>query len=779
MSVGTQYPSRILRFVSYNHVQYQAVCRTHPGYLAAHVHTCVPSRRSLLLRDAGITPGLRTSPGGGRAIHRDRVGRLVIRPKSYCPPSRLLTPTQRVRPALARLELYDELTNFSAACADNIAVNILLLEDKVRPDAKAGPAAKSGVRIGEAIVLQTSSDSDDDVKDTISRPLQKHGTRSAQRVLAVFACVNTDCWCLTSETGLVAGYCCIECAEGTPCQAGKDMILHVKPSKLDPKVNSKIYDVDDAQLVAVLNALANNSASNFHLKMTEKHLLNLQAKMLEPFSVEVEISQHKGASRKRDRDSVGVASDVGSVHNGAELMLSLQATTKGVAVPASVAGTGAGLQWQRSSFASKDEMLAAMAAAGHVPDEIPQEVTVVPDNGQVLIPTASAVPALPDEVTMHTHVALQAKLRDSVQFCTSILEATDAAPAVSQAEMEPVTSCLAVVLSMLNGLRQSKSHDRFDKVITPSARKSINSLFKTLVGVEKAFIAAKHESWDMTAALLVADSLVTDFIDLVTHRRFAWDSWLSTPSLLIKGTVMQELMNTITHCAVSIRLRLDTICIIGVQGCGKSTTIARLRVLLAHITTISENLDGFKVMLDEYLTKVKATAADDRKTGNYSVEVRELATRLQGLIFKAHEEHEGPSLRERSPICGWIFSLTLVKQGLMSVAQFNTVCWDIATHGYMPAGIILLRETPITCKQRAMARTGRAAEGASPIEYFTDLVDGHEMFVSIPEVQKRLRFFWAKQAPSTTMGNEELMALWGGPISKFIDEGKMATNATQ
>ena len=78
----------------------------------------------------------------------------------------------------------------------------------------------------------------------------------------------------------------------------------------------------------------------------------------------------------------------------------------------------------------------------------------------------------------------------------------------------------------------------------------------------------------------MADSLVTDFIDLVTHRRFAWDSWLSTPSLLIKGTVMQELMNTITHCAVSIRLRLDTICIIGVQGCGKSTTIARLRVLL-------------------------------------------------------------------------------------------------------------------------------------------------------------------------------------------------------
>ena len=146
-----------------------------------------------------------------------------------------------MRPALARLELYDELTNFPAACADNIAVNMrgeLMLKDKVRPDAKAGPAAKSGVRIGDAIVLQTSSsDSEDDVKDAVSRPLQRHGRRSAERVLAVFACCNNDCWCLTSETGLVAGYCCSQCAEGTPCQAGKDMILHVKPSKLDPKVN--------------------------------------------------------------------------------------------------------------------------------------------------------------------------------------------------------------------------------------------------------------------------------------------------------------------------------------------------------------------------------------------------------------------------------------------------------------------------------------------------------------------------------------------------------------
>ena len=661
----------------------------------------------------------------------------------------------------------------------------------------------------------------------------KASTRSSVRVFNIFDCCRSECWCLASDTGLLDAFCCELCEQGTACQDGTPRILHVRPAHPDAQVATawdvKSYEYHHMYYEHVTNALKNDSASNTQLMMDNSIYLNLASKMVryaairdestseddgEELSVRALQSQHQSAARARDAVSACVKGcTILGRHEGDCKLLEIE-DKKGLPLPASVAGAGATLQWRRTSFESKEELGAAQGAATltaltsavaqpavpklATPDAPEAIVVPLPDEAAAGDSTvhepAQPVPAVPTVIEASmlpasadaTIVELQAKLHTSVTYLQSILAADEDAPAVTQSELEPLTSNLNIAATMLCALRKSNKHDRFDAVITVNVRSALKAFTKTAAQVDKATTAAGHDDWSMETALRAAIQGADAMGDLVAHRRFAYKSWFSTKSILSDVGVMREAMHTLAECVKAIRVRPDTLALLGVQGCGKSSTILRLRLLLATITTISENLAGFKDLLQEYLEAVKLVPLADRAEGNYPLEVQALALRLQLQIFTAHEEFDGPSIRERSPICGWIYSLALVKQGLLSIDQFKRVCWHIANNGYMPAGIILIRETPLTCKTRAQGRTGRADEGASPIEYFTNLVDSHEIFLSMEVVQLRLRYFMAAKAPvmahdksdkdAVKAANTSLVALWGGPISKFIMEGIAITN---
>ena len=287
----------------------------------------------------------------------------------------------------------------------------------------------------------------------------------------------------------------------------------------------------------------------------------------------------------------------------------------------------------------------------------------------------------------------------------------------------------------------------------------------------------------------------------------------SRPALSCGGAeLLARAICVIGRCATAARVRPETVALVGVQGCGKSTTLRRLEAELGGAPCIPEDVRAFAGPLRALLRAMGAPACGGPPAGGgapptpgvcrscnqpldlngcigpsvpdtarcgaaprlYPFSVRCLAAEVQLCVLAAHREVGVPSVRERAPTCGWVFCLVALVRGLLTFDEFRSICWAIVHRGYLPAGLVYVREPARVCKARAMRRVGREAEGSSPLAYFADLVLAHDIVLSLPAVQARLTFYRVLSAPPLVpraSGDSSLRAAWVEPIAAFLAAG--------
>ena len=378
-------------------------------------------------------------------------------------------------------------------------------------------------------------------------------------------------------------------------------------------------------------------------------------------------------------------------------------------------------------------------------------------------------------VTQRSITELLTELLDYTQLITGQSDALTRACGMTPTmrELAPAMRSIQVALTTLDSMRTGKANQNYDPKTTPQLRRAMRDVLLALARHDKKGIMLRCDKWDIHTTLASVAAALNCANDNLAHRRTAWVSFSMSPSAISdEPHVMAKAFNTLVACAGVIRIRLDVAVIMGVQGCGKSYWLEHIAAQLKHMKCVPENLDGFSGELGEFLTLMAATSTEDKQHFNFSSATQHAAKIVQDRVVDAHEEVDGPNVRERSPICGWVFSLALLKQGLLTFEQFEAVCWRIARVGYLPANIWLIRESAITCRTRALQRAGREAEGGSDIGYFMDLVDAHELVLAIPALRERLSFFFAAPAPPKDGASAVTsLAAWADALSNAIAGG--------
>lgn len=163
--------------------------------------------------------------------------------------------------------------------------------------------------------------------------------------------------------------------------------------------------------------------------------------------------------------------------------------------------------------------------------------------------------------------------------------------------------------------------------------------------------------------------------------------------------------------------------IVGCIGCGKSSVVDELGVLLPSYTIIKENFERVASLPAFYEEEASKSFSYNKHAFRLQIEF------LSQYLFNAEiMKNSFNFIMDAGPHCGKIFVGAQKDAGIMSTeefriyGQFERQLWNFMMPAYEDTVVVYLRVTPHTAFQRANSR-GRDMEKQIPIDYFQNLID--------------------------------------------------------
>ena len=456
----------------------------------------------------------------------------------------------------------------------------------------------------------------------------------------------------------------------------------------------------------------------------------------------------------------------------------------GTPAPVATAAPGRGPRWgggEEHEAAAAAPAAAAAASVIVMQPEVPGLPVAAPGGPPLAAPASPEVVSVP---LRRRGGATMDELQSQLATELVRLRVSSASGAFTLADFQVPHEDIMLVLSTLCGLRPT---DSGCVPATPELRKTIRAFTQWACGNHKSLLMARPKGWTLRKSLHKA--IRSCRLHTTTRARFREAEVLLVSDSPYSPGLMARAINLLRYAAASMRLRHDVFALVGLMGTGKSTNLRYLQTIPEltkyGLSFTLEDLPAFA----EPLKELSLALANFGETSDccgiaiYPVELRNLAANLQDRILRVHSEPTGPGIIERSPICGWAFSLVQLRSGLLSPEQFESHVKTTVAVGYMPAGIWYLRNEVVSgaalCQERALARPGREHEGLAPREYFEAVGASHDMVFGLREVMQRFTYFDdvpSIDAVDDTERRDATVGYWASTLDAFFEGARHASH---